>query len=49
MLSDKLWKYLQDYAQKHREKGNGFGFGLNNENDVARTMSARYHKDGSER
>ena len=48
MLSDKLWKYLQDYAQKHREKGNGFGFGLNNEDDVARTMSARYHKDGSE-
>jgi len=48
MLSDKLWKYLQAYAQKHREKGNGFGFGLNNEDDVARTMSARYHKDGSE-
>jgi DNA (cytosine-5)-methyltransferase 1 len=48
MLSDKLWKYLQDYAQKHREKGNGFGFGLNNEDGVARTMSARYHKDGSE-
>jgi DNA (cytosine-5)-methyltransferase 1 len=48
MLSDKLWKYLQDYAKKHREKGNGFGFGLNNGEDVARTMSARYHKDGSE-
>ena len=48
MLSDKLWKYLQDYAQKHREKGNGFGFGINNEDGVARTMSARYHKDGSE-
>ena len=48
MLSDKLWKYLQNYAKKHREKGNGFGFGLNNEDDVARTMSARYHKDGSE-
>ncbi|GAJ11960.1 unnamed protein product, partial [marine sediment metagenome] len=27
-LSDKLWKYLQDYAKKHREKGNGFGYGL---------------------
>ena len=48
MLSDKLWQYLQDYAQKHREKGNGFGFGLNSGKDVARTMSARYHKDGSE-
>ena len=29
-LSDKLWNYLQQYAQKHREKGNGFGFGLVN-------------------
>ena len=48
MLSDKLWQYLQDYAEKHREKGNGFGFGLNTGKDVARTMSARYHKDGSE-
>lgn len=47
-LSDKLWKYLQDYAEKHRQKGNGFGFGLTGPNDVARTLSARYHKDGSE-
>ncbi len=48
MLSDKLWKYLQDYAEKHRKKGNGFGFGLFDKKDVARTLSARYHKDGSE-
>lgn len=48
MLSDKLWKYLFDYAAKHRKKGNGFGYGLNTGSDVARTMSARYHKDGSE-
>ena len=48
MLSDKLWKYLQDYAAKHKEKGNGFGYGLNTGKDVSRTMSARYHKDGSE-
>ena len=27
-LTDKLWQYLQDYAAKHRAKGNGFGFGL---------------------
>lgn len=47
-LSDKLWAYLQGYAEKHRKKGNGFGFGLNNANDVARTLSARYYKDGSE-
>jgi len=47
-LSDKLWKYLQDYAEKHRRKGNGFGFGLVGPDDVARTLSARYYKDGSE-
>jgi DNA (cytosine-5)-methyltransferase 1 len=47
-LSDHLWAYLQGYAEKHREKGNGFGFGLFGPKDVARTLSARYHKDGSE-
>lgn len=47
-LSDHLWGYLQDYAEKHRQKGNGFGFGLVGPKDVARTLSARYHKDGSE-
>jgi len=48
ILTPKLWKYLFDYAAKHKEKGNGFGFGLTGESDVARTLSARYHKDGSE-
>lgn len=48
MLSDHLWKYLRDYADKHRRMGNGFGFGLVGPNDVARTLSARYYKDGSE-
>lgn len=47
-LSDHLWKYLQDYAIKHKEKGNGFGFGLVDSNGISRTMSARYYKDGSE-
>ena len=47
-LSDHLWNYLQDYAEKHRERGNGFGFGLVGPDDVARTLSARYYKDGSE-
>jgi DNA (cytosine-5)-methyltransferase 1 len=47
-LSDKLWAYLQNYAEKHREKGNGFGFGLVTGKDTARTLSARYYKDGSE-
>lgn len=48
ILTEKLWKYLFDYAAKHKAKGNGFGFGLTGPNDVARTLSARYHKDGSE-
>lgn len=47
-LSDKLWNYLQQYAKKHRERGNGFGFGLVGPENIARTLSARYYKDGSE-
>src|SRR6185436_7852370 len=47
-LTDHLWQYLQDYAERHRAKGNGFGFGLADLNGVTRTLSARYHKDGSE-
>lgn len=48
VLTDNLWRYLQDYARKHKAKGNGFGYGLVTENDTARTLSARYYKDGSE-
>lgn len=49
-LTDGLWKYLQNYAAKHKAKGNGFGFGLiDPEKDtITRTLSARYFKDGSE-
>jgi DNA (cytosine-5)-methyltransferase 1 len=47
-LSDHLWKYLQDYAERHRAKGNGFGFGLVDLDGTTRTLSARYYKDGSE-
>lgn len=47
-LSAHLWDYLKAYADKHRAAGNGFGYGLVGPNDVARTLSARYHKDGSE-
>lgn len=48
ILTDHLWKYLQDYAAKHKAKGNGFGFGLTDLDGVSRTLSARYYKDGSE-
>jgi DNA (cytosine-5)-methyltransferase 1 len=47
-LSDRLWSYLKDYALKHQARGNGFGYGLFGPDDVARTLSARYYKDGSE-
>ena len=49
-LSDHLWEYLQNYAKKHREKGNGFGYSLIDpaKDRIARTLSARYYKDGSE-
>ena len=50
-LTAHLWQYLQDYAAKHKAKGNGFGFGWTDPSDhskVTRTLSARYYKDGSE-
>ena len=47
-LTDHLWDYLQRYAEKHKKKGNGFGFGMADLNGVTRTLSARYYKDGSE-
>ena len=48
VLSDKLWSYLKNYADKHKAKGNGFGFGLVDIKGISRTLSARYYKDGSE-
>ncbi len=47
-LTDHLWTYLQEYAERHRLKGNGFGFGIADPEGVSRTLSARYYKDGSE-
>ena len=47
-LTDHLWNYLQEYAERHRAKGNGFGFGLADPKSISRTLSARYYKDGSE-
>jgi DNA (cytosine-5)-methyltransferase 1 len=47
-LTPRLWQYLQDYRAKHEKAGNGFGYSLFGPDDVTRTLSARYHKDGSE-
>ena len=48
ILTDHLWEYLQNYAAKHKAKGNGFGYGMPDLNGSSRTLSARYYKDGSE-
>lgn len=51
ILTPVLWKYLYRYARKHQALGNGFGYGLvdpRNPHSVARTLSARYYKDGAE-
>ena len=47
-ISDKLWDYLQERKKKQREKGNGFGYNLSKKDEISRTLSARYGKDGSE-
>lgn len=47
-LTPHLWRYLQNYKAKHQKAGNGFGYSVFGPNDVTRTLSARYYKDGSE-
>jgi DNA (cytosine-5)-methyltransferase 1 len=48
-LSEKLWVGHQKRKEKHKLKGNGFGYSLfNKESKYANTISARYYKDGSE-
>jgi DNA (cytosine-5)-methyltransferase 1 len=47
-LTRNLWDYLQKYSEKHRAKGNGFGFGIADPKGISRTLSARYYKDGAE-
>ncbi len=48
-ISDKLWAGHQRRKLEHKEKGNGFGYSLFNEDsEYTSTISARYYKDGSE-
>jgi DNA (cytosine-5)-methyltransferase 1 len=47
-LTDHLWTYLRNYKAKHASAGNGFGYSVFGPDDVTRTLSARYYKDGSE-
>ncbi len=47
-LTKGTWNALKNHAEKHRKKGNGFGYGLNDGTGYSRTLSARYYKDGAE-
>lgn len=48
-ISDRLWAGHQRRKKEHRQKGNGFGYGLfNHKSSYSNTISARYYKDGSE-
>lgn len=48
-ISDKLYNGHKRRLIEHKEKGNGFGFSLFDENSkYTSTISARYYKDGSE-
>ena len=47
-LSDRLWNWMKNHAEKHKSLGHGFGYGLAPLDGVTRTLSARYYKDGTE-
>lgn len=48
-ISDKLWQGHIRRKKEHKEKGNGFGYSLfNQDSPHTNTISARYYKDGSE-
>ena len=47
-LPDGTWKSLQRHMAKHRAKGNGFGYNIADRKGIAKTLSARYYKDGAE-
>lgn len=48
-ISDRLYEGHMRRKKEHKEKGNGFGFSLFNEDSpYTNTISARYYKDGSE-
>ena len=47
-LMDGTWNSLQRHLEKHRAKGNGFGYNMADRKGIAKTLSARYYKDGAE-
>ena len=47
-LTDRMWKCLQNHAERHKAQGHGFKYGLVTGDSVAKTLKHRYYKDGSE-
>ena len=47
-LTDGTWKALQRHKENSRKKGNGFGYSMADRDSIAKTLSARYYKDGAE-
>lgn len=47
-LTEGVWNALKRHAANSKAKGNGFGYGMTNLDGIARTLSARYYKDGAE-
>ena len=47
-LTDGTWKALQRHKEMHSKMGNGFGYSMADRDSIAKTLSARYYKDGAE-
>lgn len=51
-LGPGTWDTLERHKAHHESQGNGFGYGLHRlpikKDEITRTISARYHKDGAE-
>ncbi|AFS83380.1 DNA (cytosine-5-)-methyltransferase [Candidatus Nitrosopumilus sediminis] len=48
VLTDGTWNALKRHLERHRKKGNGFGYTIADKKKVANTLSARYYKDGAQ-
>lgn len=47
-LTDGTWNSLKRHLEKHRKMGHGFGYNIADKKGIAKTLSARYYKDGAE-
>ena len=47
-LTDGTWRSMKRHAAHHKKAGNGFGYNIAKLNEPAKTMTARYYKDGGE-